>query len=667
MKPAIPVLVSACTAVLLLAACEDSETRRRSEVQASIISASAELQRATAQLAAPDRRGDLEQKLNQVIRQLGDTGDGDPGQRAAAAQLACSAHRRLGWIALEQAYEIEAGQRARRDLIHGLVQVATRLDSMVAGLDAIRTEELQDELAQARLETSQALTTFSEQVASLDGPMAEHSQQNRAARQEVDRLREEARLLHNRAAELGPAAGYSTLARGLDLDRQADRIEYDLAQREIEMRYTTESEHALAGSAVQRIRDRLEAIDGASSGLDELAGTADQEARATLALLGEIREAIDAALGELDGATGELDRLYERAAEAFDRSASTAKSAATWVRGNTDVADAVRLAAAQGYQELGRVHLAKAWGLDDQAALLERLVATGMVETGGAQRTARTLRQAAQEAAGQGSAAYANAGGVLDQVSGQTTRAQLERLKARMSSLESAVTGEPVAAEPVAAPAPAARAASTPTRTPAEAPASVTAVYGRGAESPQALVAALAGVSDIVAVTRFNLDYSWVELNSPDEREFYESAIRSSRATLDLEDAFGEMYGTGFMAMSAQAMSGGQMAEVARLIGAEVALGDVSGDRGTIQVTADGETDALTMVRADGRWYIDGTEQARELLASSNPQMAGMVQTMTTVMRDLAGRVRAGEFASIQDAMMAMGQAMQTQASGGGP
>ena len=76
----------------------------------------------------------------------------------------------------------------------------------------------------------------------------------------------------------------------------------------------------------------------------------------------------------------------------------------------------------------------------------------------------------------------------------------------------------------------------------------------------------------------------------------------------------------------------------------------------------------MSLIRAEGRWYVDGTDLARALLTAAvvDPKTTAMMQNAGRVSSDLARRVRAGEFASVQEAMMAMGEAMMPQMSGSG-
>ncbi len=103
----IATLAVSCSMLLVLG-CQDGQAKRRAEVQQTIASARVEIQKINAVLSDPQKVDNARQRLNQVIIKLNNTGDGERGQRAAAAQLACSVHRQLAAIAGAEALQLEA-------------------------------------------------------------------------------------------------------------------------------------------------------------------------------------------------------------------------------------------------------------------------------------------------------------------------------------------------------------------------------------------------------------------------------------------------------------------------------------------------------------------------------------------------------------------------------
>ncbi len=141
-----------------------------------------------------------------------------------------------------------------------------------------------------------------------------------------------------------------------------------------------------------------------------------------------------------------------------------------------------------------------------------------------------------------------------------------------------------------------------------------------------------------------------------------------ARAGFALEDAIQEQFGTSMS--DAAGPSGTSMGSSFDLnaINEGLALGKVSEDRGEIIVGA-GDRQPIELIRVNGKWYFDGTAMF-QMAAAQAAQMgldgATFLDTMSGAMNGVAQRVRAGEFASMQDAMTAMIMAMQQAMQGGG-
>lgn len=432
-------LALSCTALLTLG-CQDGQSKRRTEVQQTITSARVEIQAINAVLSDRQTVDNARQRLNQVIIRLNNTGDGEPGQRAAAALLACSVHRRLAALAEADAIELEARQRVRRTVLLGMIDAADQLDAMATALESRDTTQADSTLVSARDDSEKRLAASSRRLAELDGPIARLNKANHLDQQEADRLRDEATRFRREAAGLGPAAGYGAFEESQRLDREADGVEYELAHRELDLRYNYESEHAITRTTVDRIRDRVNSIDAARQSLQQLDTAVSQEAARTRLRLAEVRESIEAGLIELHGSSARLADLYDTAASELDRAATKARAAAGLGAG--DVTDAARIEAAQAYQELGGVCNSRARGLQGELDLLRHLSDTGTpVET-----SVEELVQLRRQHVNQAATAYENSGSELDRVSGKTGRHQLEALKASIIRLKTATT--PQAIEP---------------------------------------------------------------------------------------------------------------------------------------------------------------------------------------------------------------------------
>jgi hypothetical protein len=263
-----------------------------------------------------------------------------------------------------------------------------------------------------------------------------------------------------------------------------------------------------------------------------------------------------------------------------------------------------------------------------------------------------------QNAIEEAASAYADSQNMLNQVSGRAARRRLETLRANISLLETATSG------PMPAPIETPRERREPV---ADAPAA--AAPTRGAESPEALVQALLNAEDLESLMDVAFNLTHVEITTPEDRQFYDAARESNLAFFELEKAMQETFGSGLMDQLGP-MAAGQVLGQGALGGAspqapDVSLGEVSGDRGTITVDAEGQTQELGIIRVDGRWYLDGTADFKaqasqaEAMGVDRTMMLQMARSVGAAVGDLTGRVRAGEFDSAEQVMMAFMQAMQ--------
>jgi hypothetical protein len=354
--------------------------------------------------------------------------------------------------------------------------------------------------------------------------------------------------------------------------------------------------------------------------------------------------------------TGPLAELYDRAGSNLDRAATKSKSAASMAR--TDGSDAARIEAARAYQKLGDMYRARAQGLQQQFALRQRLAdnADALGGIDGLDTSPAALGDAQEEATAQAIDAYKSAQDMLGRVSGRTSRLQLEALKAKIGALEAASSGQAVDFAAVASDGP----APGGPRSPAPKP-------GGGAETPQALVDALRSATGYQALAEYSRTLTHIDFQTPAHQQIYEAMNDANRTMLELDAALIEQFGSGLMDMlgagSGMGMAGPGGIGADALSAAQISLGDVSGNRGSMTVSTGDQTREIDLIRVNGRWYVDGTEDFNNLVAmTGDPTMLlQMLKSMATATGELKGRVRAGEFGSIQDVMAAFGQAMQGQ------
>ncbi len=628
--------VAAGCGLLLLAGCRDAQAERRAEVHQMINAATTEIQSVSAVLSDPAQTDESRRRFGRIIADLGNTKGAAPGQRAAAAVLAAGVHRRLAAISIDEAMKIESELGSRRTVLIGMIDTVDQLDGMAAGLEAINIDAADATLAAARDDTEDNLAATSRRLAELDGPIAELNRDNRSDQDEAQRLRNEAAILRRKAADLGAADGYAVFVEAHRIDRAADGVELRLAHRELDLRYNYEPEHVIAQIKIDLMVARLDSIDATRQALRERYATAAGEAGTTRTQLDEISSSIEAGLDKLQVSAATLAELYDDAAMELDRAASKARAAAGLAE--KDFADAARIEAAQVYQDLGSLHRSRARGLQNHVRLMQRVAEV----TGTAAGSVDAVREAHREQLSKAAEAYKNAGAELGRVSGRTARQRLEALKMSTTQLE---TGDVVEeTRPSAAPRPAAR------------PSRSAAPTGGGAESPEALMAAMMDESYADP-----LDLLYFGNLTPAQARMVDAFKAAQSIQVKLVAALRERF--------ADELASADGSLMAAMANRDLRMGAVEGDKGTLIQSLSGMEVPVEIVAIDGRWYID----ASSMMAESANQAAAMGQSpaelmtsLTTFMHELTDRIEAGEFATLQDVDMAFMQALTTGFGSGG-
>ncbi len=174
------------------------------------------------------------------------------------------------------------------------------------------------------------------------------------------------------------------------------------------------------------------------------------------------------------------------------------------------------------------------------------------------------------------------------------------------------------------------------------------------------LLEVLRNAEDLASLAGANMDLTYVRIESPEAKRLYEAITDSTRAMLELDKAIQDAFGTGLMEAAGDVM--GSVGVMPGLHGAQLELVDVTEDAAAIVATStDGQAEKIPLIRLDGRWFLDGTQQFNLVTEQmgTGPVSVEYVQTLANAMRDLANRVQAGEFQSLQAALMALGQTLQ--------
>jgi hypothetical protein len=629
-------------AALLFAGCKDENTARRAEIDRLIRKATADLAAATAMSVDP---GDasfekLRGELERVVSALSPVRDGVDGQQAAAALITASAQRELAAMTLDEAAVIERANRRLRGQLHGHLDAATRLDALARGLESRSYDGHVATLDAQRASADGALREYGSRLADLDDPIAERIRLNDQDAAEARRLEGEATALRRAAAEAGPADGLARVNESIALQREADRFEYQIANREIDLDYELRPEHELASTRMAHLSSLLDEMSAAARALTEREKVTDGELSATRELLNTHGKALVQRLADMRRESAEtLAPLYDKAAEHLEQAVTAASRAVS--KSDRGEADAARLTTAAIQQLTASAALARARGIEEDLTILDRLAA------------ARTAIDSAGNVAGEVDQARAARAAALDQARAalEAARTSLGEVKggddltAFRQSIEGEIarlTGAP-AIDVSGGAAPEGEAAATSTD------------GGRGAAPSSGAFAspeeALAVMQSVTPTNLAPLDriFSAVSASTPHARRmlaYQREMIPASRELVDaILGTFSGPETTGFAA------GFGATSGVTNLSGA--AILDQTEDTATIDISSESAPEAVIVLRKrDEGWLIDGQslfasvdeEAGRQLIAAGLPAK----------FRALAGRVRGGEFATAQEAMMAI-------------
>jgi hypothetical protein len=671
-------LVLAGLAALAAAACEDSAAAAREQVQKALVRASEDIRAAGSPAAAAteDELESFRDKMERFAREAAGTEGGAPEQASVGALTSAQARIHAAEATIDRARQLQSVHRVARRAVDAMIDTAIRLDMLAESLETIDTSEDRRRLEAERSNLEEELAGLHRRVEELERPIADLIAQNERARAELDRLRKEAADLRQHAADEGPAEGLGTYENAVALDRTADGLELEIGKREAILEHELAPQLALAAGATVQLQSRIQSIDGAAAALQELQKRSGTESRSIREEIAHLALEISGQLSELhEQAGGTLNDLYEQAAADLGRAASAAKPAGS---GRSDLAQTARLVSARIDMTLGAMWQGAASAMTDHLALLRRMESgpaelAEVVPTDSAATTAR--RDEALRRAGE---AYRGARSQLDQVNLRSTSGELEALKRGLDDSLAAITG--------AAPAPSAPSAD------GSAPPRGVASPGTGAESPEALAAAVSDLlrSPSITALRTLLDHVYIDAGDAKQREAITFLRGALDAAADLDSALLEAFDAGLidmMAASAPAapqdaragpgavpgLPGGIPAPMAfgpAAMPESARLGEVSGDRGTIILEGGGEENQpLEIAEVQGRWYIDASSPPGDAAGSFlDPEQAAAMFRMfkpvvdqgLNLVRGFATRVREGEFETPEDFQQAFGSELRS-------
>ena len=609
-----------------LPGCEDAAARQRDAVQAQIHQANMKLQKALAGRAADDS---VAQSLNGVVTELARIEGGEPGQVAAKAVLSATALRELAHVRLEAAERTELDHRERRSTLLGRIDAMLELEAVAAALESVdagpERQQLQRELEATRQEIAEVRATIDQ----LDAPISERAMANVANKKEVDTLRAKVNDLRRRAQELGNADGFDTYRQAVDASRQADKIEYDIAQREIELEYSLTPELTMADSQAQQLDAMIKSIESALAQLEAFSKSTRDEIAATRKQVSDHAALINASLSEMNNdISGALAGHYQEALTLLDKASSQVQNAARQVRG--DDAQAAKLVAAQVQELKGRLHWSRARGLMGHKLLLERLSNAG-ADTADAIAGATS---AYEESMQQAKEAYAAAEEALTQVQSRGDQAKIDQFSASVRDATAALE---------------------------EKPKSATEGASLGGAQPTGFASAKELHDHIVSLPT-NVEgmrgrIALMHAQTPQGQNLVQSTAAMTEAIGVIDQAMQEKFSQGFFE------SIGPMLNALVPDFSKATVAEQTDDRVVYTQLVMGQTSRTVLRNIDGTWRVDA-DDIDQKTAEALPQVQRMSEAFAKIGAAIAERIRADEFKSALEAVAAFNKALTASLMG---
>ena len=626
--------------ILSAGGCEDSAAKQRDQVQAQLVQIRSDLQKTYATGGES-----YEADLNKIVSQLSSVSGGEPGQQAAKSLLAANTLREVAMLKIAAASDIEAQHRASLGAVNARIDAAMRIQSLATGLESIdaakRRSELQSELQQAMDGVNAAQAKISE----LESPINERTSQNTTQKAEIEQLRVQVGDLLKQAQSMGYSAGFETYKQATQVGRQADKIEYEVSNREIDLEHELNPQHKAAQSQKAQLEGLAQAIESAQTELDAFATAASGDAQTSHAKVAELGKKVTEDLNAIKAkADSDLKTAYDDGLAALQKAAASALAAST---GGPE-ASAGRTLACSISESMVRLHLMAAHGLSDRIATLQRIKASnGAIAFNGVDSQIKELSDAREQHLAAAKTSLDEASHAADSIAGES--GEVLALRKNLQALSAALSGKP-------APVPAAPSAGDGDGAAADdagAAAAAPMALGAGAESPEALAESLKLVTTPSAVE--GLFELAIPPSDAKKSALLQLARSLSKGMGALDSALQSKFTKGVKDISA---FGGGMTEDLPIVTDAVA--DTAAAEPSITVTfANGKTATAPISQVNGRWYVgkesdDGAglmalvQMDEQDMAATGGGELKMIGAMSEMLTKVAADVEAGSFETFE-------------------
>lgn len=637
-------LMIASISLLSLSACEDKSASSRAEMKAEIYRVNGDLSKAMLSTAPPSTP-EFEESLATLQNIINDAaaikGEND-GLKATKSLLLSHALAELSTLNMAQAQAIESQNHHEAAELVALVEAWIDLQNMITSRETFDLSPNMAELQDARQSVESSLSVLHEQIAELNGPIRTRITQNSRDNEEASQLRRQSDQLYREAREKGYEAGFNAFEQAVQIKRRADRIELDIAQREIELDLNLQAEHDYISLNVQHLGTTIESIANAEFALDTFAQSGKQDNDTTRRTISELQDKLTANLQVLNQRIeNELNPVYETASQNLEKASSEAQAAARKLDKSSK--GAATLAAACAQESLGRLYWNKARGIENIAFVYQLMgEAGGDLAGNDVYDRIETLLAAQEDVIAQAITAYNQASQLLGQVNDRENQNVINTFRESIQRAIVALDGE-VDEEAMNASA-ADAGTSDNTRT----------ASNSNSNDP------FATPDGLIRYLREALDNG--DPSKQVERTHAESrlGVRMLRASSSMSDIIDDF-------VTAMTDKLGDAAAVPMLEGIKQGLSFGTSlpdlDSGTIiEQTADrivyrtsnfGIANTFALIRVDGSWFVDG-----DYMGNSNEaqfeQGIEVMEKMNKTLSDMVTKIENGEITSMDEIMAEM-------------
>ncbi len=646
----IAVVLSSCMAATLLSGCVDPELDKQAKFQKQLDEVSAGYVAAVGGDPAMLSTAPTDEALT-ALRALGNRArslsGGTASQEESARALAASISRTTGSIALARAAWLESGQEIVRDLAINASSLAADLDAVAQAGEDLNLSSASDGAREVKAASAADMRAFQEEVRSIEVPAAQLAQRIAEGSARLSQLNQESALLARKARESTPAAGLAFVEEAAEIQSDARTL-----QTSVENDTIVADEVGSAGAYASARLTAAQNTQAAASNAIEFLGAYDADIKGqsgkSREMATELRRNAASLLKAIDDErAGALKSAYEGAIADFSSASAGAGGSG---------ADATALANTLMIEEL-RLLSTQIAGLGAQGRML------AMASVAGNSAALATVRTDAEAAI---TAFKEKATTAADQFANLGEDPALSGLKTYIDGVKKVADGLTV--ETLMTPV-----AVVEVKKPAVAKSNAAASSGRsssggsstGIDDPDAFIAQLAALSGDPSAA------AALFVGAIDDSTAVGKAMKSAVGSMmsamrPVSEAMTAKFGSASLGSMQGGMGGVDVASFASLT-------KRSNDGTRAVYGAEGGTE-FTFVKGANGWAIDMGEAMRangmtdEQIDQMAPMMGMIIGPMMASMKkaaaEVAARINADEFGTVEEAQAALQEAIGAGVAG---